>query len=68
MSFEYSEPELIAELNMLGLVVTPTTADVAIRAGKEWGSDPVIFALDKSSSQMEVGVFFSSSNFILESL
>jgi hypothetical protein len=35
MSFEYSEPELIAELNMLGLVVTPTTADVAIRDGKE---------------------------------
>ena len=35
MSFEYSEPELIAVLNMLGLVVTPTTADVAIRDGKE---------------------------------
>jgi hypothetical protein len=35
MSSEYSEPELIAELNMLGLVVTPTTADVAIRVGRE---------------------------------
>lgn len=35
MSLAYSAPELIAELNMLGLVVTPTTADVAIRDGKE---------------------------------
>jgi hypothetical protein len=35
MSLEYSEPELIAELNMLGFVVTPTTADEAIREGRE---------------------------------
>lgn len=64
MSLEYSEPELIAELNMLGFVVTPTTADVAIREGNEWGSDPKIFALDRSSSQMEVGQLISSSKFI----
>jgi hypothetical protein len=37
--------------------VTPTTADEAIRVGNEWGSDPEIFALDKSSSQIEVGQF-----------
>jgi hypothetical protein len=35
MSLEYSEPELIAELNMLGFVVTPTTADEVIREGRE---------------------------------
>jgi hypothetical protein len=35
MSLEYSEPELIAELKMLGFVVTPTTADEAIREGNE---------------------------------
>jgi hypothetical protein len=48
---------------MLGFVVTPTTADVAIREGNEWGSDPKIFALDRSSIQMEVGQLISSSKF-----
>jgi hypothetical protein len=54
MSRANSEPLLIAELKMLGFVVTPTTAEVAIREGSECASVPEIFALDKSSNQNEV--------------
>jgi hypothetical protein len=39
---------------MLGLVVTPTTPLFAIREGSEWASVPVIFARERSSSQIDV--------------
>jgi hypothetical protein len=39
---------------MLGLVVTPTTPLFFIRAGRAWASVDVIFARDKSSSQIDV--------------
>lgn len=61
MSLAYSDPELIAALKMLGLVVTPTTAEDAIRDGSEWTSVPVIFERDKSSNQIEVWQAFNSS-------
>jgi hypothetical protein len=50
----------MALLNMLGLVVTPTTPLFAIREGSEWASKPVIFARDKSSSQIDVPAFATS--------
>ena len=39
---------------MLGFVVTPTTPLFLIRAGNACASVDVIFARDKSSSQIEV--------------
>jgi hypothetical protein len=65
MSLAYSEPELIAALKMLGFVVTPTTAEVAIREGREWESVPVIFARERSSNQIDVGQSFNSSNLVV---
>jgi hypothetical protein len=56
----YSAAPLMALLNMLGLVVTPTTPLFAIREGSEWASEPEIFARDKSSSQIDVPAFATS--------
>jgi hypothetical protein len=39
---------------MLGFVVTPTTPLFLIRAGKACASADVIFALERSSSQIDV--------------
>ena len=60
MSAAYSAAPLIAPLNMLGLVVTPTTPLFAILDGSDWGSVPVILARDRSSSQIEVPAFVTS--------
>ena len=60
MSAAYSAAPLIAPLNMLGLVVTPTTPLFSILDGSDWGSVPVILARDRSSSQIEVPAFATS--------
>ena len=44
----------MAELKIDGLVVTPTTAQLAIRDGREWAALPSSLARDKSSSQIDV--------------
>jgi hypothetical protein len=44
----------MAALKILGFVVTPTTPLSLMRAGNACGSADVIFARDKSSSQIEV--------------
>ena len=44
-----------------GLVVTPTTPEFAIRDGSECASLPEILALDRSSSQMDVPPFATST-------
>ena len=54
ISSAYSLAPAIAAAKILGFVVTPTTPEWAIRDGRECASVPVILALDKSSSQMEV--------------
>jgi hypothetical protein len=56
----YSAAPLMALLKILGLVVTPTTPLLAIREGNEWASVPVIFALDRSSSQIDVPALATS--------
>jgi hypothetical protein len=45
---------------MLGLVVTPTTPLLAILDGSEWASVPVIFARERSSSQIDVPALATS--------
>ena len=60
----YSAAPLIALLKILGLVVTPTTPLVAILDGSEWESVPVIFARDRSSSQIDVPAFATSLTLI----
>jgi hypothetical protein len=54
ISVAYSAAPLIAALKILGFVVTPTTPLFLIRAGKACASADVIFARDRSSSQIEV--------------
>jgi hypothetical protein len=44
----------------VGFVVTPTTPLLAIREGSEWASVPVIFARERSSSQIDVPALATS--------
>ena len=54
MSLAYSVPLEMAELKILGLVVTPTTPALPTLDGSECASWPEIFERERSSNQIDV--------------